>query len=62
MYSDEIKGLILNLSKQGKSYREIWNILQLSKSTMQNLINYQKSWHKKKRDPKFTINNIEKIY
>jgi len=33
MHSDEIKGLILNLRKQGKSYREIGNILKLSKST-----------------------------
>jgi len=56
MNSEKIKGLTLNLSKQGKCYGEIGNILQLSKSAVQNLTNYQKSWHKKTRGPKYTIN------
>ena len=48
MYPDEIK-VVIDLRKKGKSYREIGNILDLSKSTVQNLSTYKKSCYKKKR-------------
>jgi len=56
MYPDEIKEVVIDLRKKGKSYREIGNILDLSKSTVQNLSTYKKSCYKKKRGPKYAIN------
>lgn len=55
MFSDETKKLAINFRMQGKSYGEIANILGLSRSTIQNLINYRKKCNKKKRGPKFII-------
>ena len=39
----------------GKSYGEIADILKLSRSTIQNLINYKSKCNKKKRGPKMII-------
>jgi len=55
MFSDEIKKIAFNLRSQGKSYGEIASILGLTRSAIQNLVNYNKKWHKKKRGPKFSI-------
>ena len=49
MFSDEIKNIAINLRFRGKSYGEIADILKLSRSTIQNLINYKNKWNKKKR-------------
>ena len=52
MFSDEIKNIAINLRFQGKSYEKIADILKLSTSTIQNLINYKNKWNKKKKVPK----------
>jgi len=56
MISKEIKQLAINLRRQGKSYGKIAENLGLTRSSIQNLINYRNKWNKKKRGPKFMIN------
>jgi len=55
MYSEEIRTAALKLHNQGNSYSEIGLIMQLTKSTVRNLLKYHKSSHKMKRGPKFTL-------
>lgn len=56
MFSEITKKMAINLRGQGKSYGEISKILGLTRSTIQNLINYKMKCNKKKRGPKFVIN------
>jgi len=54
MFSDEIKNIAIYLGFQEKSYGEIADIFKLSRSTIQNLINYKNKWNKKKGGPKMS--------
>jgi len=49
MFSEEIKQFAFHLRRQGKSFGEIEATLGLTRSSVQNLINYRKKWHKRKR-------------
>ena len=57
MYSYETRKEVIRLKEMNLSYSEIKKKTGLSRSSIQNLINYKKVWHKKKRGPKFSINN-----
>lgn len=61
MWSDEIKSLVKSWKMKGKSYNEISKLLNVSKSSIQNLCKYINKRHNKKRGPKFSLQNFDKI-
>ena len=52
MYSEEISNLAMHHRENGKTLREISETLNLTVSTIQNLINYTRTLRIKKRGPK----------
>lgn len=57
MYSDDIRRIAISQRSNGKTLKEISEILDLSISTVQCLINYKIKLGKKKRGPKCKITN-----
>lgn len=57
MYSEEIRGLANHNRNLGKSYSEIAQILNISRSTVIMLLRYKKKSHKQKTGPKAMIDS-----
>ena len=55
MYNEEIRNLAMYHRENGKTLREISEILNLTVSTIQNLISYTRTLRIKKRGPKCRI-------
>ena len=56
MYSDILRTEVIEKRKLGKSLRDISEEYEISISTVQCLLSYNKKCHKKKTGPKFKIN------
>jgi len=62
MKTDKEKELAIKWKNEGKSYREISSLLNISRSSAQSLCRYTKKIIKKKRGPKFKLNKANKLH
>lgn len=61
MYPDNLRDIVNYQRKFGKSYLEISQNLNITKSAVQHLVNYRKPIHKKKTGPKLKINKFDQM-
>ena len=61
MRSNIVKDLAIKWKNEGKSYGEIANLLNVSRSSAQNLCRYTKCSVAKKRGAKFKLGKVEKL-
>lgn len=61
MFPDNLRKLVIQKRKLGLSYVEIGTIFNLSKSTVQSLINYKPIIHKRKSGPKYKVDKFTSL-